>query len=266
MLELFTYGFMIRAFSAGAIIGIIAPLIGTFLVARRYSLIADSLSHVALAGVALGLLTGIDPLYTAVAVAVVVALVIEKLRTGRRLSGELALAIFLSGGLAVAITLIGLAHGFRVDLFAYLFGSITTVRTSDVWVISALGIVVLATLSLLYKELFFISFDEEVATVSGTPTKLLNNILIILTAITVGLAMRIVGILLVGALMVIPVVAAMQLARSFKQTILLASGLGLLAVIAGLFIAYYLNIPAGGAIVLFALGILTVTLLGTKNN
>lgn len=261
MVEIFQYDFMIRAFIAGTVIGIIAPLIGTFLVARRYALIADSLAHVSLAGVAFGLLTGIYPLYSALAVAIIVALIIERLRTRHRLSGDAALAIFLSGGLAVAITLIGLGNGFSVDLFSYLFGSITTVQPVDVWTITVLGVVVIGVLLSLYKELVYISFEEEVATVSGIPTKTLNTILIILTAVTVGLAMRVVGVLLVGALMVIPVVAAMQIARSFKQTIGIASFLGALSVLIGLFVAYYLNIPASGAIVLFALAVLVLALL-----
>lgn len=263
MLEIFQYGFMLRAFSAGAVIGIIAPLIGNFLVARRYALIADSLAHVSLAGVAIGLLTGIYPVYTALIVSVAVALVIEKLRASKRLSGDTALAIFLSGGLAVAVTLIGLARGFSVDLFAYLFGSITTVRSVDVWVIMALGLVVLFTLYALYKELFFISFDEEVAIVSGIPTRVLNSVLIIVTAVTVALSMRIVGVLLVGALMVIPVVAAMQIAKSFKRSVWLSMAFGLLSVMLGLFAAYYLNIPAGGAIVLLALVLLIASMLLT---
>lgn len=264
MLEIFQYSFMLRAFAAGIIIGSVAPLIGTFLVARRYALIADSLSHVSLAGVALGLLTGIYPLYTALVVVIGVALVIEWLRTSRTVSGDTALAIFLSGGLAVAITLIGLAHGFSVDLFSYLFGSITTVRSIDVWTIGLLGIAVVTIILLLYKELFYISLDEEVAAVSGIPTKRLNTILIILTAVTVSLAMRVVGILLVGALMVIPVVTALQLARSFKQSMIFSSLLGLLAVIVGLFMAYYLDIPAGGAIVLFSLLTLALALIVAK--
>jgi zinc transport system permease protein len=264
MLAIFQYDFMLRAFAAGTIIGIIAPLIGSFLVARRYSLIADSLSHVALAGVAIGLLTGIYPIYSAIAVAVIVALLIEHLRSSKQISGEMALAIFLSGGLAIAITLISLGTGFNVDLFSYLFGSITTVTTTDIWTISILGLATLLIIILLYKELFFISFDEESARVSGLPTKTINNILIILAAITVGLAMRIVGILLIGALMVIPVVTAIQIARSFKQSLVLASILGLLSVILGLFAAYYLNLPAGGAIVILALIFLLLAIMVRK--
>ncbi len=261
MLEIFEYSFMIRAFSAGAIIGLLAPLIGTFLVARRYSLIADSLSHVSLAGVAIGLLTGIYPVYTALAATVVAALFIEQLRTSKRLSGESALAIFLSGGLAIAVTLLGLAHGFNVDLFSYLFGSITTVQDTDVAVIALLGLVVGGMIIVLYKELFFLSFDEEVAIVQGVPARLLNTGLIVMTAITVSLSMRIVGALLVGALMVIPVVAAMQVARSFRATILYAVGIGFSSVWLGLFSSYYLDIPSGGAIVLASLIFLGISML-----
>ncbi len=261
MIEIFQYSFMIRAFEAGAVVGILAPLIGSFLVARRYSLIADSLSHVSLAGVAIGLLTGIYPVYAAIVTAVVAAIVIERLRASKRVSGDSALAIFLSAGLAVAITLLGLAGGFTVDLFSYLFGSITTVREVDVWTIGTLGIVVGGAIVLLYKELVFVSFDEEVAQVSGIPAKALNTVLVILTAVTVALSMRIVGALLVGALMVIPVVAAMQIAKSFKTTIWYAIAIGLLSVITGLFAAYYIDIPAGGAIVLASLGLLGISMV-----
>lgn len=261
MLEILQYGFMIRALSAGAIIGILAPLIGSFLVARRYSLIADSLSHVSLAGVAIGLLTGVYPVYAAIGTSVVAAILIERLRTSKRVSGDSALAIFLSAGLAVAITLLGIAGGFTVDLFSYLFGSITTVRGIDVEIIAVLGVVVGGLIALLYKEFVFVSFDEEVAQVNGIPAKALNTALIILTAVTVAISMRIVGALLVGALMVIPVVAAMQIAKSFKSTIWYAMGIGFVSVIIGLFGAYYLNIPAGGAIVLSALGLLGVSMV-----
>jgi zinc transport system permease protein len=258
MLEIFQYSFMIRAFIAGGIIGILAPIIGTFLVAKRYSLIADSLAHVSLAGVALGLLLGIYPVYTAIVVALVTAVIIEKLRTSRGVSGELALAMFLSGGLAIAIVLIGLGKGFSVDLFSYLFGSITTVKVVDLWVIGGLGLVVLGTIAVIYKGLVYISFDEEAALVSGVPVSVLNMILMALTALTVSLAMRIVGVLLIGALMVIPVVTAMQFRKSFQQTVILAVVLSLLAVVGGLFSSYYLNLASGGTIVVFSLLLFTV--------
>ncbi|MCL4473274.1 MAG: metal ABC transporter permease [Actinobacteria bacterium] len=244
---------MLRAFAAGITIGLVAPLIGCFLVAKRYSLIADSLAHVSLAGVAIGVILVINPIVSALGVAVLVALIIEKLRVGRLLSGEVALAMFLSSGLAVAVVLIGLAKNVHVDLFSFLFGSITTVSSQDLWIILPLGATVLAFIGLLYKELSYLAFDDESARVSGLPVRFLNQALVILTAVTVVLSLRIVGGLLIGALMVIPVAAAMQLGRSFRQTVLYAIGLGLTAVIAGLFASFYLNTAAGGTIVLISL-------------
>lgn len=251
--EIFQYGFMIRAFMAGTVIGIIAPMIGTFLVTRRYALMADSLSHLALMGIAIGLLTGVYPIYMSLVVTVISAIVIEYLRTRRKISGEIALAMFLYGGLAVAIVLISFARGFNVDLLSYLFGSITTVRLTDLWVISTLGLVVSLAIYFFYEEFLYISFNEEAAHVSGIPTSLLNTILVILTAITVSLSMRIVGLLLIGALMVIPVISAMQIARSFVQTILYSALFGLASVLIGLYASYYLNLAAGGTIVITSL-------------
>src|SRR5258708_4421689 len=261
MLEIFHYSFMVRAFLAGGIVAIIAPLIGVFLVAKRYSLMADSLAHVSLAGVALGLLLGIYPVYTAIAVAIVAALVIEKLRSQRHVSGELALAMFMSAGLAIAIVLISFGHGFNIDLLSYLFGSITTVTTQDVLVISVLGTSILVLIAVLYQQFAYLSFDEEAALVSGVKTQWLNTLLMILTAVTVSVAMRIVGVLLIGALMVIPVVTATQLRKSFLQTIACAVVCSFVSVLVGLFSSFYFNLPAGGAIVVTSLGLFFVSLL-----
>jgi zinc transport system permease protein len=259
MLEIFHYSFMIRAFVAGSLIAVIAPVIGTFLVAKRYSLMADTLAHVSLAGVALGLYLGIYPLFTSILVAVVAAIIIERLRASKRISGETALAMFLSGGLAVAIVLISVAKGFSVDLFSYLFGSITTVRPEDLFVMGALGTVVLTILAVFYKQFMYLSFDEEAAVVSGVPVARLNTVLMILTALTVSLAMRVVGVLLIGALMVIPVVTAMQLKMSFFKTLLASIGLSFLCVVLGLFVSYYAGIASGGAIVVTALILFFIT-------
>lgn len=265
MLEIFQYSFMIRAFIAGIIIGTIAPLIGSFLVTKRYSLMADSLAHISLAGVALGLLLGIYPIYTAIAVTVTSAIIIEKLRTERKISGEIALAMFLSGGLAIAIVMISLARGFNVDLFSYLFGSITTVREIDLWVIGILGMIILVTIYFFYEEFLYISFNEEGAIVSGIPVRFLNTILVVLTAVSVSLSMRIVGLLLIGALMVIPVVAAMQIGKSFAQTLFYSVFFGLISVVCGLFISFYFNLAAGGTIVVFSLVLFGLTVLLSDN-
>lgn len=264
MLEIFQYSFMIRAFLAGVMIAVIAPLIGNFLVIRRFSLIADTLSHIALAGVAIGLLTGIQPLMVTIVVTVIASLAIEQLRTSKNIPGEAVLAMFLPGGLALSIVLISLANGFNANLFSYLFGSITTVQKNEVWFILGLGIVTVAAILFLYQKLLSSAFDEDSARVSGVPVKLINTILIILTAITVSLSMRVVGVLLIGALIVIPVITAMQIGRSFFQSIILSVCFALISVIIGLLLSYYLNLPAGGAIVLLSLTLFGVVALFKK--
>lgn len=260
MFDIFSYGFILRGIEVGLIIGAISPLIGIFLVLRRYSLIADTLSHVSLAGVAIGLLLNVNPLLTAIGVSVLSSFAIEKLRLSKKVYGESALSIFLSGSLAIALIILSLAHGFSVDLFNYLFGSILTVKQSDVYIILGVGVVVLISIILLYKELIYITFDEEAAKVGGIPTKVINTIFIVLAALTVALAIPIVGILLISALIVIPVVAALQLKKSFWKTLLVAEVFSLVSVLSGIFASFYLNLPAGGAIVVTTLIIFVLTL------
>ncbi len=261
MLDLFQYGFMVRGFQAGIIIAIIAPLIGIFLVLRRYSLIADTLSHVSLAGIAIGLLLKINPLITAIIAAVISSIAIERLRISKQVFGESALSIFLSGSLALAIVLISLSGGFGVNLFSYLFGSITTVKQSDVYIIGTLGIFVIAAIIVFYKELVYVTVDEEAARVSGIPTKPINILLIILAAFTVSLAIPIVGVLLISALIVIPVVTALQLKTSFKKTIFIAEAISVFSVISGIVTSFYLNLSTGGTIVLFTITMFILSLL-----
>jgi zinc transport system permease protein len=259
--EIFQYSFMVRALIAGLIIGLVAPMIGMFLVLRRFAIFADALGHAALVGVALGVVLGLSPVLAAVVVCIAVALIVEQLRARRRLPSDATLALFLSGSLAVAIVIISLSRGFSINVMGYLFGSITTVQESDLWIVLALGVGALVAVVGLYKELFYISFDEESARVSGLPTRYVNLVLVSLAALTVALAMRIVGILLVGALMVMPVLAAFQLARSFAGALKLAVVFSLASVLAGLVSSYYLNVAAGGAIVIVALCIFLVSLV-----
>ncbi len=246
---------MVRAFIAGIAISVIAPLVGSFLVVKRLSLIADTLSHIALAGVAIGLLTGSFPIVTTIITTIIASVAIEYLRTRKNISADVLLAMFLPGGLSLSIVLLSFAHGFNANLFSYLFGSITTVTVNDLWFILALACITIATVAFFYKQLFFVAFDEESAKVRGIHTGEINLILIVLTAVTVSLAMRIVGILLIGALMVIPVVTGMQIAKSFKQSIYLSFIFACISVTLGLFTSYYANLPAGGAIVLLSLTI-----------
>ncbi|KKS93133.1 MAG: ABC-type transporter, integral membrane subunit [Candidatus Collierbacteria bacterium GW2011_GWB1_44_6] len=260
MMEIFQYGFAVRGLEAGLIIGLIAPLIGMFLVLRRYSLIADTLAHVSLAGIAMGFLLGLNPLFTAIGSTVLSSVIIERLRLSRKVYGESALAIFLSGSLALAVVLISLSKGFNVGLLNYLFGSIVTVTQTDVYVIAALGTVVAILIWLLYKELIYITFDEESAQVSGIPTRLINTLLIILAALTVSLSIPIVGVLLISALMVIPVVTALQFRQSFVKTIFIAEAVSLFSVLVGILTSFSLDLSTGGTIVLVSLLIFMVTL------
>jgi zinc transport system permease protein len=260
MFDVLQYGFFQRGLAAGILIAIIAPLIGIFLVLRRYSLIADTLSHVSLAGVAVGLLAGINPVVTALFTSGFAALAIERLRSTKKVYGETALSIFLSGGLALAVVLISVARGFNVNLFGYLFGSIVTVKAADIVLISALGAVVLGLLIAFYKELVYISFDEEAARVSGVPVQAVNFVFILLTAITIALSIPIVGILLVSALIVVPVVTALQLKKSFTATLWYAEGFSIFSVISGIFVSYYYNLSPGGTIVLITLALFSLIL------
>ncbi len=253
MPEFLQFGFMQRAFAAGAVMAIVCPLIGVFLVPRRLSLIADTLAHVALAGVAIGLLVGTSPIVGALIVTVVGALGMERLRSHGALQGDAALAVFLSGGFALAVVLISLARGFNADLFAILFGSILTVSPADVWLISALGAVVVATILLSYRQLFVITLHEDLARTSGVPVTALNLMLTLLTALTTVVAMRMVGVLLVSAMIVIPTLTGFSLGRSFRRATTVAIVVALCAVGIGLTTAYYLSLAAGGAVVLTAL-------------
>lgn len=253
MPEVFQYSFMVRALIIGAVIGLVAPMIGTFLVLRRFAFFADTLAHTALLGVALGIMLNVHPALSALAVCTVAAVAVERLRVRRRLPSDAALALFLSGSLALALVLISLSRGFNVNILGYLFGSITTVQSDDLWITVALGGMALLVVAALYKELLYICFDEESARVSGLPVGRINLLLVITAAATVAVAMKIIGTLLVGALMVIPVLTAFQVARSFRSALLLSVAFSLTSVLAGLVISFYLNIVAGGAIVLVAL-------------
>jgi zinc transport system permease protein len=259
--EFLAYDFMQRAFAAGAMTAIICPAIGVFLVPRRLSLIADTLAHVALAGVALGLLIGVSPMLGALVVTVAGAVGIERLRARGSLSGDASLAVFLSGGFALAVVLISLARGFNADLFAVLFGSILTVSPTDIWLIVALGAVVGATIGTFYQQLFAVTMNEDLARTSGVPVAALNLILTLLTALTTVVAMRMVGVLLVSAMIVIPTLTGFALGRSFRQAMAIAIAMALVSVASGLVAAYYLRLAAGGAIVLTALVIFAASSL-----
>jgi zinc transport system permease protein len=255
MLSIFAYDFMHKALLSGLLIGIICPLIGIFLILRRQSLIGDGLGHIAFAGVTAGWFMGIYPVYSATALTVAAALGIEELRARRPAFADMILAIFFYTGMATAILLSSLIKSSSVNLMSYLFGSIVTVTGQDLAVIAGLTASVIGILWFVYKELVFLTFDEEVARVSGLPVKKINMVLAVLTALTVAVAMRIVGVLLVSALMVIPVAASLQIARSFRRTILYAVIISEVSVVGGLVASFFLKVASGGTIVLLAVAL-----------
>lgn len=264
MLDFFSYDFLVRALIAGLVIGLIAPLLGSFLTVRRYSLFADTLAHASLAGVALGVLFDVNPVASAVVTAVVLAIAIERLRATGRFSGDALLALVLTGSLAFAVVAMSAAKSFNASILSYLFGSISTVSQSEMWAIVGLGAVVVAVQIAFYKKFFLIAFDEDVARASGLRVTTLNLVLAIMTAVTVAISMRVVGVLLVGALMVIPVLAAMQYEKGFKTTTIIAVVISLLSVVVGIFASYTYNLATGGTIVLAALGVFLLSLVARR--
>ncbi|CEA00012.1 High-affinity zinc uptake system membrane protein ZnuB [Jeotgalicoccus saudimassiliensis] len=263
---IFNYDFMKYSFISGIIVGLIAPLLGTFIVVRRLSLIADALSHVALGGIAFGVyLTSvfniiINPVISGIVFSVIGALGIERLRGLYKHYSEIAIPIIMSLGIALSVLFLSLANGFNQDLFGYLFGSISAVSFNDMILIGIIGIIVLLFVFFLYKEMFFISFDEEYAGVMKL-SKYIHIIFIVLVALVISASMRIVGILLVSAMMTLPVASAMRITSSFKQLMAVSIIFGEISVIAGLFLGFHLNISPGGTIVLVSVAILLCTLV-----
>ena len=261
MLEL---EFMRLAFAAGAIVGLLAPVVGFFLVQRQMSLIGDGIGHAAFAGVAAGYLLDVSPVGAALVAATLAAVGVEWLRSRHRAAGDQALALLFYTGIAVGVVVVSAAGALDANLFSFLFGSILTVRWSDFALVAALGLVGLAVVGGLYRPLVAVSLDEEAARVSGLPVALLNVVVAALAGVTIAVSMRIVGILLIAALMVLPVIAAGRLGSSIRSTVLLAMGIGLVSVSAGLTLAYYADLAPGGAIVLLAAAIAVAVVVGSS--
>jgi zinc transport system permease protein len=271
MFEIFQYQFIIKALVAGSFIAILCSTLGIFLVLRRLSLIGDGLAHVTFGSVAVGLLLGLQPMYAAIPLVMVSSLGILKLIEKARLYGDTAIGIISSLGISIGIILVSISGGFNVDLFSFLFGSILAISTAEVITSIVLSIIVISAIFLFYNDLVSITFDEECAKISGIKTQRINEILILLTALTVVLAMKVVGIMLVSALLILPSASALQIAKSFKSSIIVAAVVAVFSVISGIWISSIVNWPAGGTIVLinFIIFILIFTIKGkviTKTN
>ncbi len=264
MLELFSFEFMQRAFVAGLLVAVICPLIGTFVVMRRLSMIGDTLSHASLAGIAAGMLGGFYPLLGALAFSLIAALGIERLRKRFSQYAELSISIVLSASIGLAVVLISLSKSFNADLMSYLFGSIIAVNMTDIYIILCLSIIIIASVWVLYKEFFYISFDEEGAELAGIPVAALNTYFTVLTAMTIVVSMRVVGMLLVSSLMVLPVSCSLMISKSFRNTIFLSVIFAMISVLVGLLTSYWFDLAPGGSIVLTSVFILLVVLTVKK--
>jgi zinc transport system permease protein len=250
VLEYLQYGFIRRALIAGCFVGLLCSCLGVLLVLRRLSLIGDGLAHVTFGSVDIGMVFKIYPLYVSIPVVMLSSLGILRLTQKARIYGDAAIGVVSSLGIAGGIILASVAGGFNVDLFSYLFGNILAVSDAEVVISVVLSLLVLLLIYLYYHELFSITFDEESARASGIRTGKINAMLVLLTAVTVVLAMNVVGIMLVSALLILPAVTALQVARGFAHAMLIAALTGVCAVVAGVFGSLMLNLPTGAAIVI----------------
>ena len=260
----FELTFMQRALAAGIVVGAFAPMIGTFLVQKRMSLIGDGIGHVAFAGVGAGLVASVSPVWTALLFAVAGSLGIEMLRARRRASGDLALALFFYSGIALGVVLVSRAQGLSANILTYLFGQPLTASVEDVVLIVILGTVIIVTIMLVRRVLFAVVTDEDWSRVAGLPVAMLNGLLAVLTAGAVVAAMRIVGILLIAAMMVLPVASAQLLARSFRGTLLWSTGVGIGSVVGGLAASRVWDLAPSGTIVLISAATFALVAVATR--
>lgn len=259
-LEVLEFGFMQRALIAGIAVAITTSVIGLFLVLRRNSLFGDALSHVAFGGIALGLAVNVYPLWTGLGLSIAGALGITRLRQSARVPSDATVAILLSSGLALGILIVSASGGFTLDLFSFLFGSILLVSVNDTLAILAMAGVILATVIVLYKQLMYITFDEEQARVSGLRISALNYLFVVLASVAAVVSMRLVGILLVSALIVIPNVTALLFGRGFKKTALISVGVSIFSIVTGIAVSYTFDLAPAGTIVLVSAGVFVVAL------
>ena len=263
-LEIFTFSFMHRALISGVAIAILCSVIGLFLVLRRYSLFGDAIAHSSFGGIALGLMVGVYPLWTAYGVSLISALIITRIKEKYDISGDASVAILLSSGIAIGLVIIGISGGFTIDIFSFLFGSILLVSVNDTILILSLTGVILIVVLLLYRQLLYSTFNEEQAKVSGIPVEKINYLIVFMAGITVVTSIQLVGVLLISALFVIPNVSAIMYGKGFKQTAIISMCFSIFSVVAGILISYIFDITPAGTIVLLSIGLLAVT-MGIKS-
>lgn len=251
--QILQYDFMIRAIIAGTVIAIAAPLIGSFLLIRRYSVFADTLAHVSFLSVAVAILFSLNPILTSIVGALLASSALEHLRASKRIQSENSLALFLSGSLALGVVILSLAKTTTINISSILFGSITTVTQSDLSIIVIIATVIIITMIYNFRKFFVIAFDEDYARVKGIRVTLLNYVLMLASALVISVSITVIGMLLIGALMVIPVITAYQFKRGFRHSVMIAIALALAEVWLGLTAAFYLDLPAGSSIVLISI-------------
>lgn len=254
--EIFSYAFMQKGLIAGSAIAIICSLMGAFLVLRRQSLFGDALSHMAFGGISVGLFTGVYPLWTAYVVSILGALGMTKLKKSTKISGDAAIAVLLVSGFGIGVLLISATGGFSVDLFSFLFGSILLLSNNDMILILGVSVGVIAPIILLRKQLLHFTFDEDQARVSGINVDRLNYVFVIIAGVTVITSMRLVGILLISALIVLPNITSMMFGKGFKHTVMISIGSSVFSVISGIILSYYFDLAPSGAIVMITVAIL----------
>ena len=260
-LEILTYSFMHRALISGIAIAILCSVVGLFLVLRRYSLFGDAIAHSSFGGIALGLLAGVYPLWTAYGVSIVSALIITRLKDRFNISGDASIAVLLSSGIAIGLVIIGFSGGFTIDIFSFLFGSILLVSVDDTILILSLTGVILIIILLLYRQILYSTFNEQQAKVSGIPVEKINYLIVFMAGITVVTSIQLVGVLLISALFVIPNVTAIMYGKGFKQTAIISISFSIFSVVVGILISYVFDITPAGTIVLLSISLLAVTMI-----
>lgn len=262
-MEFLNYGFMQRALLAGCIIAVICPLVGSFLILKRLSMIGDALSHISMAGIALGLLLGINPTVSALIITLLSGLSIDFLRKNFKKYEELSIAIIMAAGLGLGIILITLGGSDTTNVLSYLFGSIIAISSSDLNSILLISLVVFVLTLILFNKLFYITFDEEASKISGLATEKINIIFLLLTSLTIVVCIKITGVLLTSALITLPVSTGLQVAKSFRQTTVFSVFFAQVSVFSGLLASFYLDLPPGGTIIISSL-LLLVLVIGWK--